>query len=279
MVEAGGGRLEGAGCPRTEVGPQAEWVSRPSDLRAAGTVTCRQWGQAAWAGRGCEAANPSSDLPRTSVDMLLACPSVEAGPPPGRQDAPRDKAGQQGNSRCVEGGAGLLGKDVLTQPSKGLCPGPQNYHTPQVDPETRASRVASSESLPFPLKLRWVLWGLEPGGSWGKPTPWKVPAGLRFASAAGPMEKTGITWLRFRPPEKVGIQPLHPQLPSPRLCPLRPKRVLDNRLPYSGRNRYEPTAACPRSVHILFNQHFPGTPQVLFKCGCYCSVTKLCPMF
>lgn len=48
------------------------------------------------------------------------------------------------------------------------------------------------------------MWGLEPGGAWDKPIPWRVPAGLRFASAAGPMEKTGIRWLRFRPPEKVG---------------------------------------------------------------------------
>ena len=123
MVEVGGGRLEGAGCPRTEVGPQAEWVSRPSDLRAAGTVTCRQRGQAAWAGRGCEAANPSSDLPRTSVDVLLACPSVEAGPPPGRQDAPRDKAGQRGNSRCVEGGARASGEGRPHSAFQGAVPG------------------------------------------------------------------------------------------------------------------------------------------------------------
>lgn len=107
-----------------------ECVSRPSDLRAAGTVTRRQRGQAAWAGRGCEAANPSSDLRRTSVDVLLDCPSVEAGPPPGRQDAPRDEARQRGNSRCVEEEPGLLGKDALTQPSKGLCLGPQNLPHP-----------------------------------------------------------------------------------------------------------------------------------------------------
>lgn len=89
---------------------------------------------------------------------------------------------------------GFWGRTSSLSRPRGCAWGPGIYHTPQVDPETRASGAAGSESLPFPLKLRWALWGLEPGGAWDKPTPWRVPAGLRFASAAGPTEKTGITW-------------------------------------------------------------------------------------
>ena len=136
MVEVGGGRLEGARCPRTEVGLQAEWLSRPSDLRAAGTVTCRQRGQAAWAGRGCEAANPSSDLPRRVWTCSLPARVWKQGLPQAVRTLLEIRPVSEETADVWREEPGLLGKDVLTQPSKGLGLGPQNYHTPQVDPET-----------------------------------------------------------------------------------------------------------------------------------------------